>query len=61
MTRRDVERFQDQGIAVIPWTVNKPKAIARMIDWGVDGLITDYPDRARQILQQTTGRCAVEP
>lgn len=35
------------GLRVIPWTVNEPAAIERVLDLGVDGLITDYPDRAR--------------
>jgi len=35
------------GLKVIPWTVNEPAAIERALDLGVDGLITDYPDRAR--------------
>jgi glycerophosphoryl diester phosphodiesterase len=26
--------------------------MARLIDWGVDGLITDYPDRLRAVMQQ---------
>ncbi len=38
------------GLAVVPWTVNEPADIERMLDLGVDGLITDYPDRARSIL-----------
>lgn len=38
------------GIKVIPWTVNEPADIARLIDMGVDGLITDYPDRARAVM-----------
>jgi glycerophosphoryl diester phosphodiesterase len=38
------------GLEVIPWTVNRPEHIERMIEWGVDGLITDYPDRARAVL-----------
>jgi len=50
LTRAAVERFQQRGIAVIPWTVNKPKAIEQMISWGVDGIISDYPDRVLQIL-----------
>lgn len=33
-------------IAVIPWTVNEQADIKRLIGWGVDGLITDWPDRA---------------
>ena len=32
------------------WTVNAPENMARLIDWGVDGLITDYPDRARAVM-----------
>jgi glycerophosphoryl diester phosphodiesterase len=38
------------GLAVVPWTVNEPADIERMLDLGVDGLITDYPDRARRIV-----------
>ncbi len=39
------------GLAVVPWTVNDPKAMALAIDAGVDGLITDYPDRLRALLE----------
>jgi len=35
------------GLKVVPWTVNEPAEIERVLDLGVDGLITDYPDRAR--------------
>jgi glycerophosphoryl diester phosphodiesterase len=45
----DVSRFQAEGVRVVPWTVNKPEAMRRMMRWGVDGLITDYPDRARAV------------
>lgn len=38
------------GLKVIPWTVNDPDDMARLIAMGVDGLITDYPDRARRML-----------
>ena len=37
------------GIAVVVWTVNKPADIARMIEMGVDGIISDHPDILRQI------------
>jgi glycerophosphoryl diester phosphodiesterase len=38
------------GLRVVPWTLNEPADMERMIDLGVDGLITDYPDRARHVL-----------
>jgi glycerophosphoryl diester phosphodiesterase len=40
------------GLAVVPWTVNDPAIMERLIDWRVDGLITDYPDRARAVMQR---------
>ena len=38
------------GLKVLPWTVNEPAEMARLVDLGVDGLITDYPDRLRKVL-----------
>jgi glycerophosphoryl diester phosphodiesterase len=38
------------GLKVVPWTVNEPDAMAQLIDMKVDGLITDYPDRAREAM-----------
>jgi glycerophosphoryl diester phosphodiesterase len=35
---------------LIPWTVNDPADMRRMLDVGTDGFITDYPDTARLIL-----------
>ncbi len=40
------------GLAVVTWTVNDPKDIERMLDWKVDGIISDYPDRVRVALQK---------
>jgi glycerophosphoryl diester phosphodiesterase len=37
------------GLKVVVWTVNKPADIARMIDIGVDGIISDRPDLLRRI------------
>ncbi len=39
------------GLQVVPWTVNDPLAMERVIALGVDGLITDYPDRLRSVMQ----------
>ena len=40
------------GLKVIPWTVNKTEDMARLIDWGVDGLITDRPDFLREVMAE---------
>ncbi|MDE2251519.1 MAG: glycerophosphodiester phosphodiesterase [Gammaproteobacteria bacterium] len=39
------------GLKVIPWTVNDPADMLRIIAMGVDGLITDRPDLALQVLR----------
>lgn len=44
ITRENVKECQKQGFLVNVWTVNDPKAIQRMKDFGVDGIISDYPD-----------------
>ena len=36
------------GLAVVPWTVNEPADIARVLALQPDGIITDYPDRVRR-------------
>ena len=38
------------GIAVVPWTIDDPATIESLMDAGVDGLITNYPDRLRSIM-----------
>jgi glycerophosphoryl diester phosphodiesterase len=50
LTEQRLKEAKELGLQVLPWTVNSPENIAQMIDWGVDGLITDYPDRARHVL-----------
>lgn len=39
------------GLQVIPWTVNDPAEMERQIGMKVDGLISDYPDRLRKVMQ----------
>ena len=41
------------GMRVVVWTVNEPRDIARLVAWGVDGIISDYPDR---VLAETRTR-----
>jgi len=37
------------GLPVIVWTVNDPKDMSRLIDMGVDGIISDRPDLLRTV------------
>jgi glycerophosphoryl diester phosphodiesterase len=45
-----VAEAQAVGLKVVPWTVNAREDIAAVIDMKVDGLISDYPDRAREVM-----------
>lgn len=46
-----IERAHARNIAVLPWTVNEPGDLTHMFDLGVDGLVTDFPDRALTLLR----------
>jgi len=45
-----IEALHKRGVQVIPWTVNEPARMKTLISWGVDGLITDFPDRLARVL-----------
>jgi len=46
---RAIAEAHDLGIAVIAWTVNDARDMARLIDMGVDGIISDRPDLLRTV------------
>ena len=50
LTRELLAEARALGLAVIPWTVNEPADIERLLDWGVDGLISDHPERVRDAM-----------
>ena len=47
-----LKQAQALGLSVVPWTVNERADMKRLMDWGVDGLITDYPDRLREVMAE---------
>lgn len=49
-TREMVEQAHALGLKVIPWTINDQPTMAQLMDIGVDGIITDYPDRLREVM-----------
>jgi glycerophosphoryl diester phosphodiesterase len=46
-----VKEAQALGLKVLVWTVNDAPSMGRMIDLGIDGLITDRADIARKVLE----------
>ncbi len=45
-----------RNIAVHVWTVDNEPDIRRLLGWGVDGLVTDRPDRLARVLHERVGR-----
>ena len=50
-----VKDLQGLGFRVIPWTVNDPEQMRAVIQTGVDGLISDRPDRLRAVITEERG------
>ena len=46
-----VKRARDKGLAITVWTVDEVDAMKRMIELGVDRIITNYPDRLQTLLK----------
>ena len=44
-----VRRIHRRGLKLFVWTVNRRSEMERLARWGVDGLNTNYPDRALQL------------
>lgn len=47
-----IQRAHDLGLIVLPWTVNDAPRMNQLMDWGVDGLITDFPTLLRQVMKE---------
>lgn len=52
LSDEDIEEAHALGLQIIPWTVNDPQDMASLIARGVDGIITDYPDRLRSVMAE---------
>ena len=52
LSKRRIRKAQEQGIQVIPWTINSEKHMRKLIRRGVNGIITDYPDIAMRLKQE---------
>jgi glycerophosphoryl diester phosphodiesterase len=52
VTRGFVRRMHDQKKGVFVWTVNRPEEMRRLLDIGVDGLISDFPAVLRRVVEE---------
>ena len=55
VTEAFVAHAHRHRIQVHVWTVNEPGEMTRLLDLGVDGLVTDYPGRMAQLLSTRSG------
>lgn len=51
VTPEVVLRAHSLGLPLALWTVNDPADMARFIEYGVDAIVTDYPDRLRAVME----------
>lgn len=56
LTRDFVEAAHGRNLRVHAWTVNDEGDMRRLVETGVDGIITDYPDRLLKILGRAAPR-----
>lgn len=51
LTKQKTRRIHEEGIKVNVYTVNSEEELGQFVNWGVNGLITNYPDRLISILK----------
>jgi glycerophosphoryl diester phosphodiesterase len=56
LTPRLVRDLHRQGAHVHVWTVNDEADMERLLDWQVDGIMSDFPDRLARVLHRRAGR-----
>lgn len=61
VTPRFVRAVQRGGLVIQVWTINDPADMRRLLGWGVNGLITDRPDLAREVAREASWSPAAVP
>lgn len=51
LSEKEVTHYKNEGFLINAWTVNSVKSLQRVIAYGVDGIITDYPNRLIGLIQ----------
>ena len=50
--KKNIEEAHNHGLVVNTWTVNRENDMMRMIEYGVDGIFTDYPLRLKELCEK---------
>ena len=50
LDKQIVKKIQESGFEVLPWTINDMNTFKKNVDYGVDGVITDYPKQMNDYL-----------
>src|SRR5690625_4231164 len=56
VTKEFVDKVRTEGLLIHPYTVNEKEDMERLINWGVTGIFTDYPDRLENVLENYSGK-----
>jgi glycerophosphoryl diester phosphodiesterase len=57
-SRELISEVHEEGLKVFAWTVNEEAEIERLLDLGVDGLITDYPEKVAAVVSRNSRKKA---
>jgi glycerophosphoryl diester phosphodiesterase len=52
VTESLVQTAHAHNLVIYVWTINEPESMKRLLNLKVDGIITDYPDRLKTVLQR---------
>ncbi len=52
ITRQLIRKANRAGIPVLAWTINRRENMERLISWGINGIITDYPTLLKEVMME---------
>jgi len=52
ITPKFIQAAHRLGIPVYAWTINERENMIRLISWGIDGIITDYPSILAEAVEE---------
>ena len=45
LNKKSIDQAHSNNLKVFTWTVNHATTMKKLMEWGIDGIITDYPDK----------------